>query len=154
MQSQSARCALNLVVLAMTGLLGSPGTGSAQASFETFGAGRAAIPETLLLPVRLEDAVDPAYWVLSHRNGYSASEALDREVQARMVKSPSGSRGSDEIVWEIVRTLNDHCASADIPCPDLVRVVSVPHGFTSVPKQAWVNEGAVHRFYIVPEGSS
>ncbi len=79
---------------------------------------------------------------------FSDSTTKKRNVTHARV---GGQQKNASISWEIVRTRNDICIQADSgPCPDRIRVLSVPDGFQAVPSSGWVDEGMIISIHIVP----
>ena len=114
-----------------------------------------SLPETILVPIKSEqNSQAGSGWMLTYRNGYSPEEAMDREVQSRDVTWLSNNQLIDGLIsWEIIRTRNSACTdSVGGPCPDTIRVLSVPHGFVVVPSIEEVKEGAARVIFIVPAG--
>lgn len=111
-------------------------------------------PEVILAPMQVNGIAEiGAGWILIYRNTLAGPSAPEIEVQTRNV--PLAERGkrqeSASISWEIVRTRNDICTEAGAgPCPDRIRVMSVPEGFLAIPEQAWVDEGTIMSIRIVP----
>lgn len=148
-----SRHTLLLVGIALTAI---PAAGLAQDHLHDFAAPAFELPETILVPIRFEGAIAPqAGWVLTYRNDLRGAKTPDREIEARRVRSPGPDSDSIDglISWEIVRTRNDSCSSrTNGPCPDTIRVLSVPDGFIAVPEALSVEEGAVLKIHIVPAG--
>ena len=115
-----------------------------------------SLPESILIPLSHNGQKMPnGGWILSYRNGLQGPEAPDREVQIREVTFGDGALASisSEISWEILRIRNDECVEdGEDPCPDRIRVLSVPEGFMAVPEDIWIGEGRSIRIFIVPEG--
>lgn len=115
-------------------------------------------PEAILVPIR--SSIDPGGtggWILTFRNQLSGPDTPDREVETRTITT-AGTGGAPVvavIAWAITRTRNDRCAQqTGKGCPDTIEILSVPAGFIAVPKSATVEEQAVQRIFIVPEGIS
>ena len=149
------RVLLNLLALPSLALLASAAPGIAQSDSAPYSAARFVMSESLLLPIQNENHGTPVGWILSYRNNYTGSETEDHQILSRATPPTLGASRFGTIVWEISRTRNDSCPdSTSTPCPDFVRVITVPDGFTSVPQKAWVDEGSTLNFYIVPAGIS
>ncbi len=115
---------------------------------------REVIPEVMLAPMQVKGrpAIEGG-WVLFYRNTLSGPKVPDVEIQKRNVTHAriGGQQETVFISWEIVRTRNDLCIKAGSgPCPDRIRVLSVPEGFQAVPSSAWVDEGTIISIHIVP----
>ena len=118
----------------------------------------ATLPEAILVPILWDGSPVPnGGWILTYRNALTGSEVALRDVESRevSVRDLAGDTLRARISWEITRTPNSSCAAADLgPCPDQIRVLSVPDGFLAVPDAAVVDEGAALRIYIVPAAIS
>ena len=115
---------------------------------------RDVFPEVILAPMQASGskAID-GRWILIFRNSLAGPNVPDVEIQEREVTFArnGGQPETATISWEIVRTRNDICIQAGSgPCPDEIRVLSVPEGFQAVPPSAWVGEGTIESIRIVP----
>lgn len=112
------------------------------------------LPEVILAPMQVnEDSVMAGGWILIYRNTSTGPEEPDVEIQSRNLVDLGFPRRRDDAVisWEVLRTPNGPCAKAGSgPCPDRIRVLSVPDGFQAVPEAAWVPEGTYLSIRIVP----
>ena len=99
------------------------------------GARPATLPEAMLVA-----SPETGGWRLSYRNRRSDPATPDREIEIR--QRPEG-----VIVWEIIRTPNNHCHPA---CPDRLRILVIPKGYVAVPEALHVGEGDTAEFLILP----
>lgn len=118
----------------------------------------AQIPQVMLLPFPGRDgAFGPTGWVLIYRNTLSTHDTSATETGTRTIElaGPAGMPQIATITWQIAHTANNRCAApGHTGCPDTLRILSVPEGFVAVPRSAIVQEHAVQRVFIVPEGMS
>lgn len=114
-----------------------------------------SLPETILVPIRNERGSQTGGgWMLTYRNCYSSPDVPAREVHSRTVTWKAQARTiGGSVSWEIIRTPNNECTDySGGPCPDTIRILSVPQGFVAVPNIERVNEGENRIIYIVPAG--
>ena len=126
---------------------------SQQVGTQNYGQ-REVLTEVILAPMRVNNG--PAAvrgWILIYRNTLTGPEVPNVDFQVRNVFQPGirGPHNSATISWEILRTPNDTCTQAGAgPCPDRIRVLSVPEGFQAIPESAWIDEGAIMSIRVVP----
>lgn len=111
-------------------------------------------PEVLIAPLQFNGGLGSSDgWIIVYRNTLTGPEAPDLERQSRDVvhADPHSPHHIATVAWEILRTSNKTCNETGAgPCPDRIRILSVPEGYQAMPETAWVDEGAILSIRVVP----
>lgn len=149
-----AKHAKRLQAVACAAILTSANAAASQQATTHYAGQRNVLPEVILAPMQVNAEHRAGRgWMLIYRNTLSGPETPDVALQSRRVVLAGlhGPQHAATVFWEILRTPNVNCRNGGAgPCPDRIRVLSVPEGFQAVPEAAWVNEGTVLTIRIIP----